>query len=384
MSSMVPAHYSPALFEEALMIPARHPIPGIDPSTSAPRISIELTNACNLHCSYCLRDEDDLYHSSARFFPVDLLRKIVTRAKETYGVSYVSFTGGEVTIHPHFEEIVAAVAEAGLQVSFVTNGWHFDRVYPVILRHREAIRVVAFSLDGPTREAHDYWRGAGSFTRVVRAITRCHASNIRFILKVGIRRDTVPHLQDFALFAARLGAAGLHFAHLLPTSAAMEMESALSLLERRQVEQEICIMSGIFKMPVGIVTGYYNVDPAAPCAALLGKTCNVDFHGRLTLCCNLSGYRGAVEEPDVVADLTKEDFAVGYERLQRIAEEQNERRRLALASSEANGHEVDLYTSSPCLFCLQSFGKTPWRTTINPTDRLPRSLPVVRSPANAT
>jgi MoaA/NifB/PqqE/SkfB family radical SAM enzyme len=365
------------------MIPAQHPVPSIDPSTAAPRMSIELTNVCNLHCSYCLRDEEALYHSRARFFPADLLRKIVSRAKETYGVSYVSFTGGEVTIHPQFEEIVAAVAGEGMHVTFVTNGWHFDRVYPVILRHREAIRVVAFSLDGATRELHDHWRGDGSFIRVVRAMTRCHASNIEFFLKVGIRRDTVPHLQDFALFAARLGAAGVHFAHLLPTSPAMESESALSLQERREAEQEICSLAKIFKMPVGIVTGYYNVDPSAPCAALLGKTCNVDFQGRLTLCCNLSGYRGANDEPDVVADLTKEDFAVGYERLERVAAMQNEKRRAALAFFETSGGEIDLYTSSPCLFCLQSFGKTPWRTSTNPADLLLRSLPVIQMPANA-
>lgn len=366
------------------MTTARHPTPGIDPSTAVPRMSIELTNVCNLHCSYCVRDEDNLYHTAARFFPAPLLRKIISRAKETYGISYVSFTGGEVTIHPQFEEIIEAVAAEGLQFSFVTNGWHFDRVYPLILRHREAVKLVAFSLDGATREAHDHWRGSGSFTRVVRAITRCHASNIRFILKVGIRRDTVPYLKDFAMFAARLGAAGLHFAHLLPTSAAMETESALSLAERREAETEICILSGILKMPVGVVTGYYNIDPSPPCSALLGATCNVDFRGRLSLCCNLSGYRGADGEPDVVADLTKEDFAVGYERLKRVAEKQNARRRQALAAIEASGSEIDLYSSSPCLFCLQSFGKTPWRTSTNPADLLPRSLPVIQSPANAT
>ena len=33
------------------------------------RVSVELTNICNLHCSYCLRDEDALYHSPAKYFP---------------------------------------------------------------------------------------------------------------------------------------------------------------------------------------------------------------------------------------------------------------------------------------------------------------------------
>ena len=27
----------------------------------APRLIVELTNICNLHCSYCLRDEDARY-----------------------------------------------------------------------------------------------------------------------------------------------------------------------------------------------------------------------------------------------------------------------------------------------------------------------------------
>ncbi len=38
--------------------------------------------------------------------------------------------------------------QKALQFTFVTNGWHFDRVYPVILKHREAVKIVAFSLDG--------------------------------------------------------------------------------------------------------------------------------------------------------------------------------------------------------------------------------------------
>ncbi|HEX5707928.1 MAG TPA: radical SAM protein [Pyrinomonadaceae bacterium] len=350
-------------------------------ASTPPRLSVELTNICNLHCSYCLRDEDDLYHSPAKFLAVELLTKIIRGAKETYGLAYVSFTGGEVTIHPKFGEIIEAVAAEGLQLSFVTNGWHFDRVFPLLLKHREAVRVVAFSLDGATRESHDHWRGEGSFVRVVRAMTRCHVSGIKFVVKVGIRRDTVPHLEEFALFAARLGAAGLHFAHLLPTSSALEDESALTFEERREAEHEIAILSNVLKMPVGVVTGYHNVDPAPPCSALAGKTANVDFNGRLSLCCNLSGYRGATGEPDVVADLTKEDFSAGFERLQRIAAEQNERRRKALDSFTTAGREVDLYTSSPCLLCLQSFGKIPWRGEYTGDVVRTRSLPVIQSVA---
>jgi MoaA/NifB/PqqE/SkfB family radical SAM enzyme len=344
--------------------------------SAAPHMSVELTNSCNLHCGYCVRDEDALYHTRAEFFPAELLRRIVRGARATFGVDLISFTGGEATIHPRFEQVVAAVAEEGARFSFVTNGWHIGRVFPTLLKYRESLHAVAFSLDGATKEAHDRWRGDGSFVRVVRGIARCYMSGIPVIIKVGIRRDTVPQLQEIALLAARLGARALHFSHLLPTSNAYDAELGLSREERTLAEQEIAILSNIFKMQIAIAVGYYNVDPAAPCMPLSGTSCNVDYRGRLTLCCNLSGYRGANGDTDAVADLNTEEFAPAYARLQRVVEEQMERRRRAIESHQRAGREIDLYTGSPCLFCLQSFGKIPWRSERDDA----RSLPVITTP----
>lgn len=345
-------------------------------------ISLELTNICNLHCSYCARDDDALYHAPANFFSVELLRRIIRSAKQpSCGFNSVSFTGGEVTIHPQFKQIVETVREEGWQFGFVTNGWHFDRVYPTLLANREALHMVAFSLDGPTRETHDFWRGEGSFVRVMRAITRCYMKGIPFLIKTGIRRDTIPQLEQFALLAARLGAQAIHFSHLLPTSAGAEDESGLNIEERAHAEQEIGVLANIFKMKIGVATGYYNLNPAPPCQALEGTNCNIDYRGRLTLCCNLSGYRGAAAEPDVVADLTREDFAEGFTRLREVAARQLERRRLALEEIARQGTEPDLYTASPCLYCLQSFGKVPWH---KPAASKSRSLPVLSIGAPAS
>jgi MoaA/NifB/PqqE/SkfB family radical SAM enzyme len=341
-----------------------------------PRVIIELTNTCNLHCSYCSRDDDALHHSPAQFMPVDLVRRIVKGAREAYGCMHASFTGGEVTIHPHFREIVQAVREEGLKFGFVTNGWHFDRVCQTVLDNRDAVRGIGFSVDGATREAHDYWRGEGSFVRLMKSVTKCYVHCIPFTFKVGIRRDTIPQLEQIVLLAARMGAKGVLFSHLLPTSMEVEDESALSLEERRHVEQEICILASIFKITVGIAVGYYNIDPEPPCDALLGQTSNVDYRGRLSLCCNLSGYRNADGEPDVVADLTREDFATAYERLSRIAGEQVLRRQEALASFAESDRAPDLYTASPCLFCLKSFSKIPWRADANHNSR---TLPILNS-----
>ena len=341
------------------------------------RLSVELTNICNLHCSYCLRDEDALYHTPANFFAPELLESIVRQAREAIGITHLNFTGGEPTLHPRFEEILTIAESTNLKVSFVTNGWNFEKIWPKLVAHRNAITHVAFSIDGATGEQHDKWRGEGSFVRLVRAFSRCFAGELPFILKVVIRRDTLPQIEQLALFAARMGAAALHFAHVTPTSADVENTSALNLDERRQAEKEIAALSRIFKMKIGIDVGYYNVDPAPPCSALAGVSSNVDYRGRLSLCCNLSGYRSGIGAEDVAADLTKHDFASAYESLSKIAAAKLAERASRLNDVATHHLPLDLYTASPCLFCLDTTGKLPWRQTATGDAAAPRALPVL-------
>jgi hypothetical protein len=139
----------------------------------------------------------------------------------------------------------------------------------------------------------------------------------------------------------------------------------------------VAVLARVFRMRVSLEVGYHNTDPEPPCSALAGTSFNIDYRGRLSLCCNLSGYRGASGEADVVADLNVEGFAEGLERLRVVAEAQNLRRREALAASAATDAEPDFYLGSPCLFCLQSFGKIPWRAGTMAADT-PRSLPVLQ------
>lgn len=321
------------------------------------RLSVELANICNLHCSYCFRSDENLYSSHAEFFPLTLLERVVNEAHATANVTRINFTGGEPTLHPQFADTLRIIGNAGATVSFVTNGWHFERVWPALQANRAAVSHVAFSLDGVTREDHDRWRGKGSFDRLVRAFTRCYMSKLPFGIKIVIRRDLVEQLEQIAIFAARMGAASLNFVHVMPTSDAVANNSALSLDEQRAAEQEIAILARIFKMNIGIDVGYYNIDETRPpCAPLAGISMNVDYRGRLSLCCNLSGFRGGAEEQDVVADLNVEPFASAYEKFQALAAAQLQRRKDALSNLRA----PDIYTGSPCMFCLQSLGKIPW------------------------
>ena len=114
------------------VMPQKTAIPDYGPR----RLTVELTNICNLHCSYCLRDEDALYHSPADFLSVELFARIARDARDSMGIEQVMFTGGEPTLHPDFGKLLAAVAALDLKCSFVTNGWHFERVWPLLSEHR--------------------------------------------------------------------------------------------------------------------------------------------------------------------------------------------------------------------------------------------------------
>ena len=127
------------------------------------------------------------------------------------------------------------------------------------------------------------------------------------------------------------------------------------------VDEELALLARIFKMRIGIDVGYDNIDEQhAPCAPLAGTSMNVDFRGRLSLCCNLSGFRGATAETDVVADLNSESFSSALAKIRELASAQLEKRKSALVTLRSKNVTPDLYVGSPCLFCLQSYGKIPW------------------------
>ncbi len=294
-------------------------------------------------------------------------------------ITHVGFTGGEPTLHPEFDQVVEMCAASGVSVSFVTNGWHFERVWPTVLAHRKSISTVAFSLDGPSQSEHDFWRGEGSFIRLVQAFSRCFGNSIPFGIKVTLRRDVVPKLEQLALFAARMGASYLSFAHVLPTSHDVEDAEMLNANERIRAEQEIANLSRIFKIRIALDVGYFNVDTSAPCSPLAGVSANVDYRGCLSLCCNLSGFRGAAGRDDVVGDLNTEDFRSAYQKLSLLAGEQMEMRTNHLTMLAEQGIEPDMYSASPCLFCLHTFGKLPWKNGLNNASTASRALPVLRA-----
>jgi hypothetical protein len=151
-----------------------------------------------------------------------------------------------------------------------------------------------------------------------------------------------------------LGAAGIRFGHLLPTSKLIERKLSISDPERQAAEAEVRRLDSTREISVSFAASARNTTPGACCEPLAGKTITVDCYGRLSLCCQLAGYRGAADQRDIVADLHTTDFGNAYAGFLARAVVQRRRRDSALARG-LNQAEY------PCDFCAGTMGKTEWR-----------------------
>lgn len=154
------------------------------------RLTINISNACNLWCSYCYADHGH-YHAPKSFMPVERAETIVERIVEQYSnVESVQFFGGEPLLNLHAIEAscmaFVRAAEKGLILrlpKFVatTNGTVST---PQALALLKKWRIdLTISWDGP-KDVHDTERpfvGRGSsFDKLQTSLERYRRNNIAF------------------------------------------------------------------------------------------------------------------------------------------------------------------------------------------------------------
>src|SRR5205823_8130814 len=127
------------------------------------------------------------------------------------GVKEFFFTGGEPFLHPEMTEILEDTLAHG-PCTVLTNGtlWTRQRIGALVelaraSRYSLEIRV---SLDGPSASEHDFYRGTGSFERVLRGLIDLEAAGLLPIVTVTQKTPEDP-LALRERYAAMLTAAGL-------------------------------------------------------------------------------------------------------------------------------------------------------------------------------
>ena len=130
-------------------------------------VAWQITNECNLACLHCIEES-----GPGKAFKDELGRDEVIGVIDQlmdHEVPYLSFSGGEPMLHPHFFEMVERVTSRGSQLKIETNGHYLDAANCARLRDL-GVKAVQVSLDGATSATFGRMRVRGEFDKTVEGI----------------------------------------------------------------------------------------------------------------------------------------------------------------------------------------------------------------------
>lgn len=180
------------------------------------RLSIDVTDRCNLRCPTC---DKGRALPAANELRVDQWDTILQRIAALPLRREIALSGGEPLVRPDIAEIVASARRWGLRVVLITNGWSADAA---TLDRLDAagLDVLMVSLNSLREEVHDASRGRpGSYARIMDLIERWRSGRytMRLSLSTVVMQPNCSELVDLARFARARGLSGVAFQALLPT-----------------------------------------------------------------------------------------------------------------------------------------------------------------------
>ncbi|MBQ7849914.1 MAG: radical SAM protein [Clostridia bacterium] len=159
---------------------------------------------CNHHCFFCPCGNNDVKTPAAS--TDDILRAIDLGVKEQ-GVTHITLSGGEPTLHPDFNRILKHCASLGLQAGLLSNGDTFHRMENVERFFADVPRdcvQITTALHSHQPEPHDRVTGSpGSFGRSVQGLLNVMAQGLHVTVKQVISRWNYQSLPDFVDFCFR-------------------------------------------------------------------------------------------------------------------------------------------------------------------------------------
>lgn len=161
------------------------------------RITVELTNQCNVSCTFCPRQEIPM---EIGYMDVKLFQKIIDEAARHLPVKLVIFFRGESLLHPQFFECVKYAKERGIgPIQFASNAYALDdSAADKILE--AGVDFISFSLDTLNPEVYKRTRQYGdlntSVQHVIHLSRKCRDRKERGLHSPVLQVSTI-ELEDY-------------------------------------------------------------------------------------------------------------------------------------------------------------------------------------------
>lgn len=202
------------------------------------------------------------------------------------------------------------------------------------------------------------------------AIAQCHALCLPMALQMSVGTFNRHEIEAMALLSSQIKATDLYYAHIMPTRKNMEKGLLLSPEESLRAEDEVKRLQEAMNLPIFLSVGNHNPSPFYQCVALTMQRLNIDYLGRLTLCCQVSNYQGCKAKdglPDVISDLHTTSLTDALHGLVKLIGEIQQSRLKKISRGR-----LALRDHFPCFSCaltlgklgfLKSFPDNPWAKT---------------------
>ncbi|MBS0640472.1 MAG: radical SAM protein [Acetobacteraceae bacterium] len=156
--------------------PVKAPAQTTSGSLRAPLyVAWQLTNECNLACLHCIEESGPgkAFHDEMTKEQVfNVLRQI---AEEE--VPYLSFSGGEPMLHPHFFEMVEYICDRGVELKIETNAHYLTPEACRTLKDY-GVKAVQVSLDGTTPASFNRMRVRGDYHKTIEGMRNLQAAGV--------------------------------------------------------------------------------------------------------------------------------------------------------------------------------------------------------------
>ena len=124
------------------------------------RLVLELTNACNLKCIMCGRDEAEFNNT---YLDINILSRLKDALEVTEEVAL--FGWGDPTVHPDFSAFLERLSHYNTRKYFVTNGMRLNKFIEDIFNYK--IDIIAVSMDGANPETNNAIRRHSDFDKII-------------------------------------------------------------------------------------------------------------------------------------------------------------------------------------------------------------------------
>lgn len=192
----------------------------------------ELTRACQLKCLHCRAEAQ--YKTDPRELTFEEGKKLINEIYEMNNPMLV-FTGGDPLLRKDVFDIAEYAVKKGVRVSMTPSATPNVTKESIEKAKEVGLSRWAFSLDGPTAEIHDHFRGtAGSFDLTIERIQYLHELEIPIQINTVISRYNYEYLNEMAALVEKLQCVLWSVFFLVPTGRGQEKDM-ISPVEHEKV-----------------------------------------------------------------------------------------------------------------------------------------------------